>query len=86
MAYYCTPEGQVKGELEINQHRILFRPELGCPENKAFIKEALARKLSTLQEWLFKPKDEAAEETEEMQMKKFVACIDIGDIVSCQLR
>lgn len=84
--YYCTQEGRVYGELQISKRKLFFEP-LICPENNQFIlKNQKDQKISYFGKLGSSKSLKTEEEPKHAQLKKFEVCIDIGDVISCNLR
>jgi hypothetical protein len=68
----------------VAKNKVFFEP-IVCPQNQQYVKAPQKkRRTSSFVGASIKPKFE--EESEGQQLKKFEVCIDIGDVISCQLR
>ena len=78
--YYCTQEGKVYGELQVSRRKVFFVPA-DCPENAFYIQKPSPKKS-------FASSSQSVKNSElvSAELKRFEVCIDIGDIISCQLK
>ena len=78
--YYCTSEGKVYGELTVTKHRVFFEPA-DTLENNYLLKQVEHKKRSLA--WFFTGAGKQTDVPHLTQLKRFEACLDIGDVISC---